>query len=209
MSAGETWLAALLTVGIAGLYEAWFALARRARPAHLARSAHAALREDWFDAVSTERGTEILAVQTLRNSLMSASMTASTAVLGLMGTLTLSAPSLSAREVTPRLVLELGVLVLLFAALVSAAMAVRFYNHAGFIAGMPVDCEARRRWHATGRSHVRRAGVLYSWSLRHLLLVAPAVAFLLHPGAGPVAAAGVVAVLRSFDGVPAGESGQV
>jgi hypothetical protein len=212
MSPETRWLAALLTVCIVALYEAWFALAQRKRPAHLARSVHATLREDWFDAVSGAPGTEILAVQTLRNSLMSASMTASTAVLGLMGTITLSANSLTAGfggapaavpEFTPRLVLELVVLVLLFASLVSSVMAVRYYNHAGFIAGMPVGSEARQRWHATGRSHVRRAGVLYSWSLRQLLLVVPAVAFILHPGAGPLAAVAVVSVLLSFDRIRA------
>jgi len=208
MSLDTRSLAALLTVGIVALYEVWFALARRRRPGELARSAHATLREDWFDAVSREPGTEILAVQTLRNSLMSASMTASTAVLGLMGTITLSASSLATGfsgapmavpEFTPRLALELVVLALLFASLVSSVMAVRYYNHAGFIAGMPVGSEARQRWHATGRSHVRRAGILYSWSLRQLLLVVPAVAFILHPGAGPVAAVMVVAVLLPFD----------
>ena len=54
---------------------------------------HAALRAEWFAAVSAERGTEVLAVQTLRNSLMSATMIASTAAIGLMGAATLVAPS--------------------------------------------------------------------------------------------------------------------
>jgi hypothetical protein len=69
--------------------------------------------EEWFTAVSQQKGSESLAVQTLRNSLISATMTASTAVLGLMCTVTLAAPSLHASfgeaavppGVTPRLVL--------------------------------------------------------------------------------------------------------
>ncbi|WP_292452240.1 DUF599 family protein [Methylibium sp.] len=117
----------------------------------MARSAHAALREDWFSAVSQHKGSKILAVQTLRNSLLSATMTASTAVLGLMGTVTLAAPSLhvscgeaaAVPSFTPRLVLELLLLTLLFVSLVCSAMAVRYYNHAGFISGMPVASEAR------------------------------------------------------------------
>lgn len=204
MNIEPRWLAALLTVCIVVFYELWFAWAQRRRPTALARTAHASLREDWFDTVSGESGTEILAVQTLRNSLMAASMTASTAVLGLMGTVTLSASSLSTGpEFTPRLAMELVVLALLFASLVSSVMAVRYYNHAGFIAGMPAGSQARKHWHAVGKSHVRRAGVLYSWSLRHLLLVVPAVAFLLHPVAGPLAAALVVMVLWLFDRFPA------
>ena len=57
---------------------------------------------------------------------MSATMTASTAVLGLL------------------------LLTLLFASLVCSAMAVRYYNHAGFISGRPVDSKARQRWAPAG-----------------------------------------------------------
>ena len=38
-----------------------------------------------------------------------------------------------------------------------------------------------------------------SWGLRHLVLVAPILASIVHAAAGPVAALGVVAVLVSFD----------
>lgn len=212
MSTGASWLAALLTIGIVALYETWFAFAQRRRPQRLGRTAHASLREDWFDAVSAHAGSEVLAVQTLRNSVMSASMIASTAVLGLMGTISLSASSLNAAlavqsngvpAVTPRLVLELVLLALLFASLVCSVMSVRYYNHAGFVGGMPVGSGARQRWQPVGTAHVRRAGILYSWSLRNLVLVAPAVAFILHPAAGPIAAVVLVLVLPAFDRVRA------
>jgi len=208
MTTEAHWFAAGLTIAVVALYEAWFALAQRRRPGQLARSAHATLREDWFEAVSQQPGSEVLAVQTLRNSLMSASMIASTAVLGLMGTVTLSASSLNtslgsggALDVHPRLAVELILLALLFAALVASVMAVRYYNHAGFVAAMPVGSDARRRWNVVGSSHLRRAGMLYSWSVRNLVLVVPAVAFILHPVAGPFAAVVVVAVLFGFDRV--------
>lgn len=204
----SAWVAALATMAVIVGYEAWLAIAQRRRPHALARSAHASLREDWFEAVSAERGSEVLAVQTLRNSLMSASMTASTAVLGLMGSITLAAPSLhaslaaertEAAMLTPRLAMELVLLLLLFSSLASSVMAVRYYTHASFIGGMPVSSPARRRWVAAGTAYVRRAGLLYSWSLRNLLLIAPVVAFILQPLAGPVAAVLVVAVLSVFD----------
>jgi uncharacterized membrane protein len=203
------WLATLSTVVLLVGYELVLAMVQRDKPDRVARSAHAALREDWFTAVSAHTGSEILAVQTLRNSLMSATMTASTAVLGLLGTITLAAPSLNASfgtaalplEVTPRLLLELLLMALLFASLVCSAMAVRYYNHVGFISGMPVGSEARQRWAAAGLAYVRRAGILYSWGLRHLILVAPILACLLHPFAGPVAAVFVIVVLSRFDRV--------
>ena len=42
-------------------------------------------------------------------------------------------------------------------------------------------------------------GMLYSWGLRHLVLVAPILASIVHPAAGPVAALCLVAVLVKFD----------
>jgi hypothetical protein len=208
MNTASTWLAALVTVALLLAYEAALLLVQRHSPARLARSAHAGLREEWFAAISEQRGSEILAVQTLRNSLMSATMTASTAVLGLIGTVTLAAPSLNASfgaadaitaHFTARLALELVLMGTLFASLVCSAMAVRYYNHAGFITSMPVGSEARQRWAVTGSVYLRRAGLLYSWGLRHLIMVAPVLASIIYPWAGPVAALVVVLVLRGFD----------
>ena len=206
MNSTTGWVASGVTVGILVSYELALALAQRRHPDRLARSAHASLREDWCVAMSSHAGSEILAVQTLRNSVMSATMIASTAVLGLVGTVTLAAPSLNASlgdgggpVLTARLALELVLLTLLFSSLVASVMAVRYYNHAGFITAMPVGSEARQRWTHAGITYVRRAGVLYSWGLRHLVLVAPILASLLHPLAGPVAGLLVIAVLFGFD----------
>lgn len=209
MTSTTTWLAAFATVATLLVYEAAVLLTQRSQPHSLARSAHASLREEWFAAVSAHPGSEILAVQTLRNSLMSATMTASTAVLGLMGTVTLAAPYFrsslgdagAAVAFTPRLALELMLLTLLFASLVCSAMAVRYYHHASFICAMPVGSASRQRWSVSGMAYVRRAGLLYSWGLRHLVLVAPIVVFIVHPFAGPVASIVVVMVLRSLDRV--------
>ena len=135
-------------------------------------------------------------------------MTASTAALGLIGTATLLAPSITssvglhsslASPFTARLVLELVLMGVLFASLVCSAMAVRYYNHAGFILSMPVESDERRRWGPTAVAYLRRAGLLYSWGLRHLLMVAPLLAFIVHPFSGPVAALLVVAALYGFD----------
>ena len=208
MSSTMTWLAAITTITLLLIYEVVLEFVRRRSPTAMARTAHAGLREEWFEAISRHPGLEILAVQTLRNSLMSATMIASTAVLGLMGTVTLAAPTLHATfgteaiglpHLTVRTLLELMLMALLFASLVSSVMAVRYYNHAGFISAIPVGSEERKRWTETGIAYVRRAGTLYSWGLRHLILVAPILACMLHPAAGPVAAVVMIAVLFGFD----------
>ena len=209
MSDATTWLPALLTVAILVLYEGALLLVQRRRPARLARLAHADLREEWLAALSEHPGSEVLAVQTLRNSLMAATMTASTAALGLMGAVTLAAPSVisanstlgdaGAAHFTARLALELVLMTLLFSSLVCSAMAARYYNHAGFICAMPVNSQARQRWASMGTVYLRRAGLLYSWGLRNLLMVAPILAFIVYPWAGPAAAVIVVAALIMFD----------
>jgi uncharacterized membrane protein len=208
MNAPDEWAAVWLTVGVLLDYEFVLVVVQQRDPSRLARAAHAALREDWFNAISDRQGTEVLAVQTLRNSLMSATMTASTAVLGLMGTVTLAAPSLNAGfgtvtpglpHLTPRLVLELTLLAVLFASLVCSVMTIRYYNHADFVGAIPVHSPERQRWSPAGVRYVRKAGVLYSWGLRHLMLVVPVVACLLYPVAGPVASVLLVVVLWRFD----------
>lgn len=204
-----TWLAASATLVIVMAYEALQWLPGRNTPDTLSRAAHAKLRAEWLHALSTQHGSEILAVQTIRNSLMSSTLTASTAALGLMGTVTLiGAPLLNASlnhlpsepfAFTPRLMLELALMGTLFAALACSTMAVRYYNHSSFIGSLPVGSAERARWQDTGVTYLRRAGVLYSWGLRGLLMVAPLVAGIAHPLAGPVAALVLVAVLVGFD----------
>ncbi|HIV71665.1 MAG TPA: DUF599 domain-containing protein, partial [Candidatus Aquabacterium excrementipullorum] len=86
MSPLWAWLAAATTLVMVLIYEALQWLPGRSTPDTLSRAAHARLRAEWLHALSTQVGSEILAVQTIRNSLMSSTLTASTAALGLMGT---------------------------------------------------------------------------------------------------------------------------
>lgn len=194
----DGWIPSLGALGLLLAYELWLLLVPRLDRS--ARRTHAELRADWFAAVSAQPGSEILAVQTLRNSLMSATLTASTAVLGLMGALSLTvAGPHSGAAAAPRLVVGLALLGLLFGALLASVMAVRYFNHASFIGGLPVDSAARRKWTAAGIAYVRKAGTCYSWGLRQLILVAPTATVLLHPAAGLAATLIVVAALLSLD----------
>ena len=206
------WLAVLATVMLLVGYELSLVLAQRREPLCLARSAHATMREEWFNEVSRQSGSEILAVQTLRNSMMSATLIASNAALALMGTAALSVPSLHASYhaalteflvIEPRALLDLMLMTMLFASLLSSAMAVRYYNHAGYIVAMPVGSQARTRWHDVGVRYLRAAGIYYSWGLRHLIMVAPIVAAIAYPLAGPVMAIILIGFMRRFDRVGA------
>jgi hypothetical protein len=200
------WILALLTVGLLLAYEAALLAMERRRPHSLARTAHVGLRLDWFNALSRQPGSELLAVQLLRNAVMAATLSASTAALALIAATTLGAPSLRgvgdlpfAQVLSPRLLLELVLLAQLFASLLCSVMAVRYYNHAGFIVSIPVGSPERQAWTPLAGTYLRRAGLLYSWGLHQLVMVAPTVAGVLHAPLGPWAALVVIVVLSVLD----------
>lgn len=203
------WLAIAAAALIIGAYELHLVLAARRSAEATARSAHALLRSEWVAALSMYPGSEILAVQTLRNSLMSATITASTAALALMGSVSLAASSAirngtlwALPQNSARLVLELMLLSALFASYVCSAMAMRYFSHAGFVLSLPVGSPSRERRRPMAVAYVQRAGVLYSWGLRLFLFVAPIGAGLVNPIAMPVAALALIVVLRLFDRAP-------
>jgi hypothetical protein len=202
------WLSLLAALLVLGAYELHLSWLSRRQPQATARSAHALLRAEWVQALSAERGSEIVAVQALRNSLMSATITGSTAALALMGTLTVTSSSqelalFGMQKLSVRLALELLLLATLFASYVCSAMAMRYFSHVSFIMSMPVDSPERQHRQPLASDYIRRAGILYSWGLRLFLFLAPIVAGLVNPLAMPFAALGLALVLRSFDRVPA------
>lgn len=200
------WIAFAVSLLIFVAYEAWVLWTGRRHPDRMARYAHARMRIDWADALSRRPGFEIVAVQTLRNSLMSATIGASTAALALMGTITLaggtlvqSIAELPAGRMQLRPVLEALLMLALFASYVCSAMAMRYFNHAGFVMSMPVDSEQRKPLDALAREYVERAGLLYSWGLRSFLMDAPLVAGIVNPLLMPVMTVALVIVLWYFD----------
>jgi hypothetical protein len=209
MEPWSSWLG--LTSGVLILvgYEIYLGVRARRDPAATARSAHRALRGEWVRALSRQPGSELLAVQTLRNSLMSATITASTAALSTMGAISLmstkAAPGSSWFDLgswSSRRALEVLVLVALSAAYVCSAMAARYYHHSSFLMSLPVGSAERTRRETTATGHVQRAGVLYSWSLRCFLFLAPILVGLATPLWMPPAALVLVALLHLFDAAP-------
>lgn len=204
-----SWAALVTSVMLIGGYELRLWATERSNPQSTARAAHAALREEWVRALSGQSGSEIVAVQTLRNSLMSATISASTAALALVGTLSLTVSSASQglglfgiTRLSPALVLELMLLATLFASFVCSATAMRYFSHAGFVMSLPVASPQREARLSTAIDYVRRAGSLYGWGLRTFFLVAPVIAGLVHAFAMPLASLALVLVLRALDRRP-------
>jgi uncharacterized membrane protein len=204
-----SWGALVASVLLIGGYELRLWARERVNARSTARAAHAALREEWVRLLSSQSGSEIIAVQTLRNSLMSTTISASTAALALVGTLSLTVPGASQglrvfglTRLSPGLVTELMLLATLFASFVCSATAMRYFSHAGFVMSLPVASPERELRLPTAIRYVRRAGSLYGWGLRTFFMVAPLIAGLIHVFAMPVASLVLVLVLRALDRRP-------
>ncbi len=201
------WVAFAVSLAVFIVYEGWVLWVGRRTPERMARTAHARMRASWAAALSERPGFEIVAVQTLRNSLMSATIGASTAALALMGTITLAGGSVLESISHPqaegglplRPVLEALLMLALFASYVCSSMAMRYYNHAGFVMSMPAQSAERKPLDPLAQVYVERAGLLYSWGLRFFLMIAPLVAGIVNPLLIPVMTAGLVFVLWFFD----------
>ncbi len=201
------WIAFAVSLAVFIAYEGWVLWVGRRAPERMARTAHARMRASWAAALSERPGFEIVAVQTLRNSLMSATIGASTAALALMGTITLAGGTVLESISHPqaegalllRPVLEALLMLALFASYVCSSMAMRYYNHAGFVMSMPAQSAERRPLDPLAQVYVERAGLLYSWGLRFFLMIAPLVAGIVNPLLIPVMTAGLVFVLWLFD----------
>ena len=198
-----SWLAVLASVLIILGYELRLWHAARRNPAATARSSHRDLRHLWARALSEQPGSELLAVQSLRNSLMSATINASTAALTLMGSFTLmSHDGHIPWEITPGIVLRGLLSATLFAAYVCSAFSMRYYHHVGFAMSLPVGTTLREKYTELAVSYVGSAGILYSWSLRCFLFVAPIVGGLLNPLIMPPLSLMLLFVLNRFDHTP-------
>ncbi|HSI51622.1 MAG TPA: DUF599 domain-containing protein [Ideonella sp.] len=179
----------------------------RHKPDLFARSANAQVRVQWVWALSEKPGYEIVAVQALRNSLMSATISASTAALAVMGVMSITGVKLAAElprlaldgGMQLRLVLEAGLVLILFASYICSAMSMRHFGHASFVMSMPVDSEERKGLNNVAAHHVRLAGILYSWGLRLFLMAAPMVSGIVHALAMPVVTALLLVALYFFD----------
>ena len=158
----------VLSILILGGYQ--WRLVRRSRhsPTLTVRGLNALARAAWVERVMTE-DRDIMAVQTLRNSTMAATLMASTAVILILGILNMLA---NADKIGPALhVLNPGgshepgiwilklmlILVDFFVAFFSFSLAVRGYKHVGFLINVPMGTGSHRIAPANVALHLNRA----------------------------------------------------
>lgn len=204
-------LAALaFCVFLLGGYQVYLYLRVKRDPYYSVQSINRIARTEWVIQVIARREV-ITAVQTLRNSTMAATFLASTAVLLIVGVLTLSEEgekfgtiwhslnfggAINAQVWTIKL---LAILVDLFVAFFSFAMSIRTYNHVGFMLYVPAHVEHPILTAEFVAHHLNRAGRLYSIGMRAYYTLVPLVFWLFGPAFMIVATFGLLFTLNLFD----------
>lgn len=181
----STWAGLVLGSPIVLAYELRVLVLGRRAPHRVAREAHARMRADWVRALAEKPGFEIVAVQTLRNSLMSATISASTAALCMMGAVSLAGSqlaaglhSLQASAFAPLELLGLALMGVLFGSFVCSALSMRYYTttlQPRRLRAVPAGRHAAARGPGAAGHRLPDPGpgYLYGWGLRSFLMVAP------------------------------------
>lgn len=186
-------------------YQLYLHWRTRRNPESSAQDAMLLAREAWVNSIMQER-RDILAVQTLRNSTMAASFMASTAVLLIIGVLTLSAQGdklsgtwhvlnflghVSAEMWLFKLLVVLFDLLLVFFAF---SMSVRLFHHIGYSINVPLSqgLESSQPRHVAAQ--MNRAAIFYRIGMRAYYFTVPLLFWLF----GPLFLLGATALLIFF-----------
>lgn len=182
----------LLSMALLGLYHLYLAYKIRKRPTYTIQAVNRIARTAWVETIMQER-RDILAVQTLRNSTMAATFLASTAVLLIIGVLTLSGQGANLSTTwhalnmvgTPHESLWLAKLMLLlcdlFVVFFCFSMSIRMFNHVGFMINVPLALNHKMISPQHVALHLNRAGKFYSIGMRAFYFLVPMVFWLFGP----------------------------
>jgi uncharacterized membrane protein len=197
---------------IAG-YHIYLRIRVRRDPSYTIQSVNNDARTAWVENIMGQKNG-ILAVQTLRNSTMAATFLASTAILLMMGTLNLMQNSgqknsllhsLQSGIIVDDNMLEFKLLVLVatfFWAFFSFSMALRMYNHVGYIINSSND---QQRFNPTPHYVSRllnRSGSYYSLGMRAYYISVPLVFALFNPYYMIIASVVLILALYHIDRAP-------
>lgn len=171
-------------------------------------------RASWVKAVMANTSKDVMAVQTLRNFVMGASLMASTAALLILGTLTLSGQAesisrswhlingLGSSSAELWIVKVLCLLADFIFAFFAFTMAVRLANHVVFMINVPQPAPHALLGPEQVARRLNRAGGHFALGMRAFLFAVPLVFWLFGPVFLVVATAGLVVALHRVDASP-------
>lgn len=187
------------------LYQVFLRWRTRHDPSSSAQDMMLIARAAWVETVMQER-RDILAVQTLRNSTMAASFMASTAILLMIGVLTLSAQGanlsgtwhvlnfLGRASAEMWLFKLLMMLFDLLFAFFAFSMSVRLFHHIGYSINVPLSLGLAQTQSAQVVAQMNRAGIFYRIGMRAFFYILPLLFWLF----GPLLLVGSTAALIYF-----------
>lgn len=180
------------SVVLLAAYHVYLRLRMRRSSTYTVQAVHNIARAAWVESVM-KSGRDILAVQTLRNSTMAATFLASTAVLLIVGVLSLSGQgdklgstwhALNVFGTTDPTLWLLKLIVLLLDlcwAFFCFTLAVRKFNHAGYLLNLPRDFEHPIITPRYVAAYLNRAGRFYSLGMRAYYFTLPLLFWLFGP----------------------------
>lgn len=199
------------------LWGYWYVLRRRSRrnPGAAVHTFNMLVRAKWVEAMLSKPGAEITAVQTLRNSVMAASFMASTAILLIIGTLTMTLDldklsrswSFLINDVHHSSLIGVKVALLLvdfFAAFFCFSMSIRLFSHVGYMVAV-------RRTAAgdvgteTVAIHLNQAGKYFSLGIRLFFVCIPIIFWFFGPVTLVAATVALLWILNLMDRFPRAE----
>ncbi len=173
----------------------YFYLSRRTRriPDSSVQAVNATIRNRWVKKIMSNCNMDILAIQTLRNSVMAASFMATTAILLVIGVLNLSekigewshnlSPFLSLCISSSELwQIKMGLLLLSFTiAFYNFAMAIRFFNHVGYMINLSNETLFDKDLYKQSCTYLNKAGSYYSFGTRTFFFSLPIILWFFGP----------------------------
>jgi uncharacterized membrane protein len=210
---GADIIGVVLSVVLLGVYHLYLRQRVKRNPAYTVQAVNVMARTAWVERImKNEDG--VLAVQTLRNSTMAATFLASTAVLLIIGVLTLSEQgdkfgsnwhSLNVVGATHGEIWITKLLILmldLFVAFFSFSMSIRVFNHVGYMINVPKSAGHKAISPRHVAVHLNRAGSFYSIGMRAYYFLVPLVFWLFGPHFMLLATIGLIFVLYRIDRAP-------
>jgi uncharacterized membrane protein len=182
-----------LSLLLLAAYHVFLRLKLRSDPLYTIQAVNALARAAWVETVMTAGNKDVLAVQTLRNSIMGATFLSSTAVLLIIGVLTLSGQgehlgttwqSLNLSGATHAglwLAKLLALLLDMLIAFFSFAQAIRLFHHVGYMINVPITVKHRAFTPRHVALHLNRAGAFYAVGMRAYYVAVPLVFWLFGP----------------------------
>jgi uncharacterized membrane protein len=196
------------------MYHLWIGYKVRKNPTYTVQAINRIARTAWVETIMASGKPDVIPVQTLRNSTMAATFLASTAVLLILGVMTLSGQgdklsstwhalnAFGAKDTELFIVKVILLLLDLFTVFFAFTLAVRVYNHVGYLINVPLSLNHKSISPQHVAIHLNRAGKYYSIGMRAFYFIVPLVFWLFGPHFMLISTIMLIVVLYWVDRAP-------